>query len=675
MPRASALRPRSLQKGESEPNRRSQRGQAIVLIAIMLAVLVGMAALAIDGSRAYTLRRNLQAAVDAAALAAADNLQQTNSYVLAEQAATASFSANRRLYVAPACAPGYGTPGAGPLTITCTYAEGTVLTQVVSALGPAGSQFTLTATRSLQLQFARILTNGSTPSISSSSSSSVNNLLYTPTLAALSQAGCGGVPGSAITVNGGGNLKVTGDVVSSGGISVATGNVQVGGDVYARCQAIVPGVSLKCYPSGSNPSCTFPDVAGATKSGYRFVDPNYPPPPIVGGSQSAVGSNVLMLPGVYAANPNFIGGDCWFLKAGVYDWQGGYTNNGDFVSNELKPPDEPMVNNNSNVSPKQFWNGNGAQCAGAYQIDNVGGPNGLPHATWGVVVTSVRTDSYNGINYSRESAPSVCRTVRTTPGQDVIKIDISNVPGAMSYNVYVTEAGDGCSNPLGLVANVPVVGVVSNSNTNPCPTFAGAGCSLGHESSTLDNTDIPNGFQPDPLASPGGFGSFPPSGETSPLGGNLPNENANRAVPPAGDRANENQCDTVAGALATCPAAITPGAVVYYIPNGACLNDTSNGDNYVFSGYQYNWLLVYEPGAANPPANSCSNVMGAATDSAFIGLIYTPSASLTVQKATAFRTDETGGVIANSITFTGQLPSIIGNSAYAPVPPAAKLTG
>jgi len=46
------------------PPPRYQRGQAIVLIAIMLAVVVGMAALAIDGSRAYALRRDLQAAVE-----------------------------------------------------------------------------------------------------------------------------------------------------------------------------------------------------------------------------------------------------------------------------------------------------------------------------------------------------------------------------------------------------------------------------------------------------------------------------------------------------------------------------------------------------------------------------------------------------------------------------------
>jgi Flp pilus assembly protein TadG len=51
----------------------------------MLTVLIGMTAIAIDGARAYTLRRDLQAAVDSAALAAADKLQQTGNYATAEQ--------------------------------------------------------------------------------------------------------------------------------------------------------------------------------------------------------------------------------------------------------------------------------------------------------------------------------------------------------------------------------------------------------------------------------------------------------------------------------------------------------------------------------------------------------------------------------------------------------------
>ena len=157
---------------------------------------------------------------------------------------------------------------------------------------------------------------------------------------------------------------------------------------------------------------------------------------------------------------------------------------------------------------------------------------------------------------------------------------------------------------------------------------------------------------------------------------NLPNENPNRATPPAGDRANENQCDTLGGGPTTCPGSVTPGAVAFYIPSGGCLNDSSSGDNYFFSGYQYNWIALYEPGAAYPPANTCGNMLGAATDSAFIGLVYTPSANISVQKATAFRTDEGGGVISYTLTFSGQLPTIIGDTTdYGPVPPASRLTG
>ena len=70
-----------------------------MLIAIMLAVLVGMAALAIDGSRAYALRRDLQAAVDAGRRwRPATRFSRPDSYVRAEQAATTSFGTNRRLY-------------------------------------------------------------------------------------------------------------------------------------------------------------------------------------------------------------------------------------------------------------------------------------------------------------------------------------------------------------------------------------------------------------------------------------------------------------------------------------------------------------------------------------------------------------------------------------------------
>jgi len=155
-----------------------QRGQAIVLVALMLVVVVGMAALAIDGSRAYALRRDLQNGIDAAGLAAADNFQRTGSYTQAEQAAATSFGMNLRLYAAPSCSPGYGNPGAAGYTVTCTYSDGTTLTETVTYQGPRGSLFQLSATTTLSLQFGRVLTNGGTPSISTAAAGRVGNLLY-----------------------------------------------------------------------------------------------------------------------------------------------------------------------------------------------------------------------------------------------------------------------------------------------------------------------------------------------------------------------------------------------------------------------------------------------------------------------------------------------------------------
>ncbi|HEV3103530.1 MAG TPA: pilus assembly protein TadG-related protein [Candidatus Dormibacteraeota bacterium] len=648
-----------------------QRGQAIVLIAIMIAVVVGMAALAIDGARAFALRRDLQAAVDAAALAAGDNLQQTGNYVSAEQAATTSFGTNLRLYATLGCFPGYGTPGAAPLMITCNYADGTVLKQVVAGLGPAGSQFTIAASRPLVLQFGRILTNGGSPTLAATAVGGVNNLLYAPAVAALSQAGCGGQPGSAISVSGGGTLDVQGDVVSSGAISVTGGNMSVAGDVYARCQASVSGSVNNCYPSDTATPCTFPNVAGATRTGYHFVDPNYPPPRVAGGSQGSPGTDVVLSPGVYATDPTLNNNQCWFLSGGVYEMVGGITNDGDFVSNELKPPDEPLDTDNTRRARRQFWNTNGVNCAGAFQINAVGG-NVIPLGTWAIEVTSTRTDVYNGVNYTRESAPSFCQTVRINAGQ-VIQVQISNVPGAQSYNVYAAPSG-GCSGQFGLAGRIRVVGPVQNSNTGPCPDFGGGGCTLGNESAIFDAALL-GAFVLNAGASPGVIGSPPPDGETAPLGARQVNQNPDRGVPPRGDRANENQCDAVGGVLANCPGPVTPGAVSVYIPAGGCLVDTNNGDNFIFSGYQYNWIAIYEPGSGHAPANSCANLMDAASNSAYIGLVYLPSATLDIPTRVGFRAEATGGIIASVVNFSGSLPLIVSSPSYSPVPPAAKLTG
>ena len=646
-----------------------QSGQAIVLIALMLTVLIGMVAIAIDGSRAYAVRRDLQAAIDASALAAADTMQQSGSYVTAEQNATAMFGKNMRLYAAPSCTP-YGTPGASPWTVTCTYSDGTVMTNVARALGPQGSRFQITATRTLQLQFGRVLTNGTNPTLGATAQGNVNSLLYTPTVAALAGNGCGGVGGDAMTVNGTGTLSITGDMVTNGTIGVTAGAVRVAGDIYSRCEAPVPGdVANLCYPSGGATPCTFPDVAGATRSGYRLADPGFPAPTL-GGSQAFPVSNVVVPAGSYAFVPPLSGNHCWFLSGGVYSFATGVTNIGDFVSNELKPPDEPVWNDNTARSPNQFWDTDGVGCAGSAQINIVGGPRGIPVGNWAFLLTSTRTDTYGGVGYTRESAPSMCYPQNVNNSGQNVQLSISNVPGATAYNVYASppSAGGTCTGQFGYVTSVPVTGSVQNNNTTPCPLPTGGGCSLGNESVRLDSTLLSSTFAPNGAASPGTTGAYPPDGQRAPTGAGLPNQNPDRGAAAAGDRANENNCKTIAGAYASCPGPITPGAVELYFPPGGCLSTGNSADLHVFSGYQYNWVLVHQPSV-----NTCTNGFGAESYSAYIGLVYCPGAHINITSASTFRA-ASGGLIANTVSFTGSLPAISFSASYAPVPPAARIT-
>ncbi len=651
---------------------RGQKGQASVLIALMLTIVIGMAAIAIDGSRAYALRRDMQAAVDASSLAAGDKLQQTGSWTSAEQAGANIFATNLRLYAAPSCS-AWGSPGANPFTVTCTYADGTVLTEVAQGLGAQGSQFIVSGQRNLQLQFARILSNGISPAIVASSTGGVNNQRYTPALGALDTAGCGS-GGNAISVNGTGTLNVTGDLVSNGAISVAAGAVRVAGDIYARCQSPVPGsVTNACYSSGAATPCTYPDVAGATRSGFYLSDPKFPPPSVTGGSQGTPNGSVVVQPGLYAGLAILGGGHCWFLAGGVYDFPAGVLNTGDFASNELKPPGEPSTTNNTIPAANQFWDTDGANCQGGVLLTKQSGPKDISLGVWSFELTSVRTDTYNGVNYQRESAPSTCQQINLNNHFDNVMVAVSNVPGATSYNVYAAPPGNGCAGPFGLAANLPVSGTPSNTNTNPCPIYTGGGCSLGNESVLLA-AQLGPPFAPNAAAAPGTTGAYPPDPETAPVAAGLPNQNPPMGTGNHGDRANENNCETVGGAYTSCPAAITPGAVELYFPSGGCFNNLS-GDNYLFSGYQYNWVNLYEPGPANPPANGCTNTFGASDNSGYIGLIYTPSAHAAVTSPVAFEAPGSGGLIADTIVFTNGLPTLAYSSTYAPVAPAGRITG
>jgi hypothetical protein len=382
-------------------------------------------------------------------------------------------------------------------------------------------------------------------------------------------------------------------------------------------------------------------------------------------------ADVVLSPGSYSANPAIASGKCYFLSPGVYRWLGGYTNSGGFVSNELKPPDEPRIKNNMQVSKQQFWNTNGVNCAGAVRITitTTGGPS---LGTWGEEVTSVRSDTIGGVGYLRESAPSSCQEFNLHLLQ-VIQLQVSNVPGAQSYNVYMSS--NGCSGPLGLAYNIPVTGPVQNTDTSGCPSVSGGTCTLGSASKTIIAADLPLLPAPILLAPPGFPGAYPPDGETAPVGTSLPNQNPPRGTGVTGDRANENSCQSAGGGYVPCAGPVTPGAVEFYLPAGSCISLSNLGDTYVFSGYHYNWVSVFEPGAGSPPANTCANSLGANGNSAFIGLLYLPTASASVVSPYTFEAAGVGGLIADTVAFSGGMPNIVWNANYAPGPPATRLIG
>ena len=142
-----------------------------------------------------------------------------------------------------------------------------------------------------------------------------------------------------------------------------------------------------------------------------------------------------------------------------------------------------------------------------------------------------------------------------------------------------------------------------------------------------------------------------------------------------GDVANENYCQTTPAAGAGDPnapcatAKITPGAVQFYFPAGSCMTQNAQGATYVFSGEQYNWIVIYQqPG---PPV-TCSNTLNGGASTQYIGTIYTPSSDWKI--AGGNRSPLAGQVIAYTATVTGS--SAVGidfNPNYAPAPPAARL--
>ncbi len=139
-----------------------------------------------------------------------------------------------------------------------------------------------------------------------------------------------------------------------------------------------------------------------------------------------------------------------------------------------------------------------------------------------------------------------------------------------------------------------------------------------------------------------------------------------------GDVANENYCvvsPNPGDPNAPCTTAkVTPGAVQFYFDTGSCLDQNGNGSTMVFSGEQYNWIIIYQT-----HTNTCSyQKLNGNAETQYIGTIYSPAASWDILGSDT--SPLAGQVIAYAAKVTGS--SNVGidfNPNYSPAPPAARL--
>ena len=611
-------------------------------------------------------------------------------------------------------------------TYTYTFAGGYTLAIVATDTQFNGYEFQYTSNHNLALAFIQIFGGATTVPISATATSIVGNQRQTPALLTLSTGSCATkLTGAAqLTVLGdvytNGTACLDANLHEAGNCYGAAGSNCNVAQYY--CYNSTPGFIPYAPPcaagdtqgTGVVPAPSLPDPGYLAPSiGYYTTAQSY--------SQYNRGTYTEMYPGQYAGQFHLTGGSasCAFLDPGVYQWMGGYKSdaNGSLLSNELKSPDEELSTApaTTGVANPQFWNMNGVNCAGHFSLTVVPAPGvGIKHqgggGNWGVEVTSVRFDRFldptitpnpcfNSPGCRRESAPSSCQPINTldTNNSGIAVSITKNAPGAQYYNVYINPNGcDGIPNNFSFIGRYLAPGWTDGggppaSPSGPYPSGApiilAAGvngwiCGLAgvticniafnNMSPTMQcfaQTRAPLCQAPDDELAPQCFSSCPPPANL------LSQENAPMSLqyPPytGGDVSNENFCQTSPNPGNTnspCQSAlITPGAVQFYFPNGACFDQNSQGATYVFSGEQYNWIVIY-----SPPGSACANKMNGGASTQFIGTIYTPSADWTINGGN--RSPLAGQVIAYTATVSGSAQvGIDFNPNYAPAPPAARL--
>jgi Flp pilus assembly protein TadG len=602
----------------------------MVLVAFMLIVLIGFIGLAVDGGRLYWERRILQNSVDAAALAASDNYQDSQSISSSMHAAAVQYAANEKIYGTASASPSWSAS-----TVDVRWSGSSDDMHVVYTAAGKVSAFDVSSTHQVGLAFIVVLGVGPTANVSAlAEGHAKTGGTDSDAIVTLSTQKCtGGSPDSLGT--GGSNSIVNvigGNVVSNGSVgSGSTINV-TGGSFSDNCSNPVPsGVTATGGATGGVAPVSDPGFTSGTLSYYPTA-------------QSA-GTNLTLQPGTYASDPSTGPAACYFLTPGIYQMSATISNSGTVFSNELRPPDEPTwssgaPNYNNSVASPQFWTVQ-SDCSGSFSVAAVTSTPALTTGYWGAVVTSTRTDYYppqssGGTAYKRESFPSTCHSVQLLAGQG-LQVTVNNVPGATGYNVYFSYSATGlaaaCAGPWGYVggiANGVTETTASRGTVNA--TFnanlvtllmsganVGAACTLGSTyttgcaAATGSTSANPPGHGAETAPQASGLYPWDPGRDTYANGG--------------GDRANSYDCQP-RGTNSSAPCAgayITPGAVQFVFGATACLTLSGHAGIYAFSGYQYQWITIYAS-----TANTCTPNISGQGGLRLEGAIYWPGGNMTI---------------------------------------------
>ncbi len=266
-----------------------ERGQAIVLLAIVLLGLIMMVGLAIDAGQLYVARRTMQEAADAAAFGGAVVIYMGGTPAEARSAAAADATKNGYTHGAGRIVVTVNSPPqSGPFVANVNYVEVIIEDEIRTALVPAQSVLSLVRVRGVA---------GTAPAMTGHAIQTLK-----PTGNDVFKVSGSG----SVTVTGGGIFVNSNDVNAAAHISGA-GNVTAAyTQIVGGYQDSGPGDFIPAPTTGRPPTSDpfaglpSPPTGGLAYHGFRSIaGTTYLDPGIYDGIQISSDDTVYLRPGIY----------------------------------------------------------------------------------------------------------------------------------------------------------------------------------------------------------------------------------------------------------------------------------------------------------------------------------------------------------------------------------------